>query len=295
MLTINLCKKLWTVEGEVTLDVALNIQPQKFVAIYGKSGVGKTTFLRMLAGLTLPEKGLIQIGEEVWFDPSKKISLPPQKRKIGFLFQDYALFPNMTVRENIEFAFPKKQKQNDFLEEILTMTDLKNLEHRKPETLSGGQKQRVALGRALAIRPKILLLDEPLSALDTAMRLNLQDEILKIHRQFQLTTFFVSHDLPEIFKLANYVLVLEQGRIVKQGSPFEVFVQEKWSEVFKLVGEIIDIQKSEIVSIITVLTGNNLVKVAATEKERQTLNVGDKVLIVSNIFNPILQKISTTF
>ncbi|MEK7484953.1 MAG: ATP-binding cassette domain-containing protein [Planctomycetota bacterium] len=292
MLTLNLQKKLWTVDGEIFLDIQCKLPEHQFIAVYGRSGVGKTTLLRILAGLIDAEQGFIKVGEEVWYDSAKKIFLPPQKRRIGFVFQDYALFPNMTVRKNIEFALNNKKQQADWVDEILEFINLKNLQDRKPATLSGGQKQRVALGRALAIHPKILLLDEPLSALDPEMRIKLQEEILRIHRRFQLTTLFVSHDLQEIFKLAQQVLMIDQGKIVRQGSPTEVFMQEKMSEVFKFVGEIIEIQKNEMIYLVSVLTGNHLVKAVATEKEGQDLAVGDKVMIISSIFNPLIKKIS---
>ena len=180
MIRIRLKKKLFTADGPLALDVDFECAQGSFVSLFGKSGSGKTTILRMIAGLTEPAEGFIQVEDEIWLDTSKKIHLPPHKRKLGFVFQDYSLFPHMTVRENLEFALGSPQDR-EMIEELLDIMHLKELEGRKPENLSGGQRQRVALARAVLRRPKIFLLDEPLAALDTSIRLKLQDEILKIY------------------------------------------------------------------------------------------------------------------
>jgi molybdate transport system ATP-binding protein len=265
----------------------LRIGEHDFVTLYGKSGAGKTTTLRILAGLTAPDSGYIQVGDNVWLDSQKGINLPPQARPIGFVFQDYALFPNMTVRKNLEYALTSR-KERDIVDELLEVVDLKNLANRKPDTLSGGQRQRVALARALVRRPRILLLDEPLSALDMEMRLKLQDEILNIHRRFNITTILVSHNFSEIFKLSNRVLIIEQGKIIHSGPPAEVFIAKKLSGKFKFEGEILEKQKSDVVYILTVSIGNNLVKVIATKEEAAQLQTGDRVIVASKAFNPIL-------
>ena len=207
MIRIRLKKKLFTADGPLALDVDFECAQGSFVSLFGKSGSGKTTILRMIAGLTEPSEGFIQVEDEIWLDTSKKIHLPPHKRKLGFVFQDYSLFPHMTVRENLEFALGSPQDR-EMIEELLDIMHLKELEGRKPENLSGGQRQRVALARAVLRRPKIFLLDEPLAALDTSIRLKLQDEILKIYERFGATTLLVSHDLSEVFKLSRQVFVL---------------------------------------------------------------------------------------
>ncbi|HMI59731.1 MAG TPA: ATP-binding cassette domain-containing protein, partial [Puia sp.] len=172
--------------------------------------------------------------------------------------------------------------------ELLTMMDLEELQHRKPALLSGGQQQRVALARAIARRPRLLLLDEPLSALDDEMRYRLQDFILKAHRFYQLTTILVSHYLPEIFRLSDEVIVLENGQVRKQDTAANIFLEEKISSKFRATGEIIDIQPADIVYIISVLSANTIVKVVATATEAANLHIGQKVVVASKAFNPII-------
>jgi molybdate transport system ATP-binding protein len=273
------------------LDVSFTIEEGQFLAIYGNSGAGKTTLLRILAGLTEADKTQINVGDEVWDNSEKKIHLPVQKRSIGFVFQDYALFPNLTVKENLEFAL-QKNDDGKIVSELIQLMELQSLQNSKPQNLSGGQKQRVALARAIVRKPKILLLDEPLSALDDEMRFKLQDYILKIHQKYQLTTIMISHSIPEIFKLSDKVIILDKGKIIKEGTPGNVFSEEKISSKFKLTGEIISITKSDIIYIIQVFSGNNIVKVIATEDEIKDFKIGQKVLVASKAFNPIIQVIS---
>jgi len=284
-------KNLQTSEGKLPMDVSFQLKKGDFLSIYGHSGAGKTTILRILAGLTGSEKSLIEIENEMWDNSNKKIHLSVQKRAIGFVFQDFALFPNLTVKENLTFALQKGDNKA-IVDELLELMEIQGLQNSKPQNLSGGQKQRIALARAIVRKPKILLLDEPLSALDDEMRFKLQDYILKIHRYYQLTTILVSHHLPEIFKLSDQVIVLEKGKIKKQGTPSSIFSAEKISSKFKLTGEIIAIEKSDVVYIVSVLSGNNIVKVIATSEEIKDLKIGAKVMVASKAFNPIIQKIS---
>ncbi len=171
----------------------------------------------MLAGLFKPDKGIIRIGETTVFDSYKKVNLPPQKRNIGFMFQDYALFPNMTVEGNIHFALGKKDYT--MANALIEAFDLDKLRRQKPEKLSGGQKQRVALARALARKPEILLLDEPLSALDYEMRHALQDEITKAHHLLKTTTLMVSHDKEEIKRLASGIITIDNMKTKHISNP----------------------------------------------------------------------------
>jgi len=284
-------KTLQTADGKLPLDVSFSVEKGQFITIYGNSGAGKTTILRILAGLTETEKSLIEVEGEFWNNTDKKIILPIQKRSVGFVFQDYALFPNLTVRENLAFALQKGNDKN-IVNELLELMELQSLQNSKPQHLSGGQKQRVALARAIVRKPKILLLDEPLSALDDEMRFKLQDYILKAHQHYQLTTILVSHHLPEIFKLSDHVILLDKGKIIKEGTPSFVFSEEKISSKFKLTGEIIAIEKSDVIYIVSVLSGSNIIKVIATEDEIMELKVGVKVLVASKAFNPMIQKIS---
>lgn len=240
MIDLSLQKALHTAEGEMQLDVTAKIENGQFVSLYGASGAGKTSILRMLAGFMKPDNGFINVNDAVWFDSRQKSFLEPQQRKIGFVFQDYALFPNMNVRENIAFALDKNEPQN-IVNELLEVTGLTNLAARKIQTLSGGQQQRVALARAIAKKPSILLLDEPLSAIDNVMREQLQDTLLEIHRRYALTTILVSHNAHEIIKLSDLVIHLEQGRFQQQTTPARFF--RNGNEVSKLTGNVISIDE----------------------------------------------------
>ena len=289
MLRVNLTKKLITAEGPLNLRIDFYVKKGEFVILYGPSGTGKTTILRMIAGLADPDEGFISVDGQVWFDSAKKINVPARKRKTGFVFQEYSLFPNMSVRENLEYALDDKRKTG-LIDEFLEIVLLTKLKHRRPDQLSGGQKQRVALIRALLRHPSVYLLDEPLAALDVEMRLRLQDEIIRLYRQASITTIFVSHDIPEVFKLASQVFILEDGKIIKSGSPGEIFAGNQISGKFKFPGEIIEIRKDQGINILTILVGNNPVKVVASDGEVNGLTVGSKVIVASKAFNPIIVK-----
>ena len=290
MIKIDIHKKLRAYDSEMNLRIKCKINKGELVTLYGESGAGKTSTLRILAGLLKPDKGEITINEVSWVDTANKIFIAPQKRNIGYVFQDYALFPNMSVLENLEFASNKGQNKK-VIAELIEMMELGDLTNRKPQTLSGGQQQRVALARALVCKPNILLLDEPLAALDYKIRLKLQDYITRIHNEYDLTTILISHDIGEIMKLSGRVLVLDQGKIVRQGIPSEIFSNEKISGKFKFIGEILKIEPQDVVLIVSVLIQNTVVKIIADKSEMQTLNVGDKVMVASKAFNPILYKI----
>ncbi|MEK7434500.1 MAG: ATP-binding cassette domain-containing protein [Cyanobacteriota bacterium] len=289
MLQINVIKKLMSNEGDIKLHAEFEINKHDFVTISGKSGAGKTTILRMIAGLTNPDEGIIKFENNFWFSKEKKINLPCQERNIGFVFQDYSLFPNMNVKENLIFAL-KNKKELDFIDYLIEITNIKGLEKRNVNTLSGGQKQKVALARTLVRKPEILLLDEPLSALDSEMRTQLQNEILKIHKEFKLTTIFVSHDLAEIFKLSDKSFILEDGKIILSGKPMDIFTSKRLSGKLKFIGEILHIQKENIVYIVTILVGNDIVKIVEADNN-SNLKEGDKVIISTKAFSPILIKI----
>ena len=290
MIELNFHKKLLAAEGEMLLKIDLNIQKGALITLYGPSGAGKTSCLRILSGLLKPDRGYIKVHDTSWFDSDQKINRSPQERATGMVFQDYALFPNMTIRENLEFALRKGQTKN-IIEDLIEVVELGDLQNRNPETLSGGQKQRVAFARALVQKPEILLLDEPLAALDVKIRLKLQSYIYKIHKEFGLTTILISHDIGEIVKLSDQVVVLEHGKIVKKGSPQEIFINKHLSGKFQFTGEVIAIDKEEVVYIVTVLIHNSIIKVVADSSEIKDLNPGDKVVVASKAFNPILYKI----
>jgi len=286
MIRLSLKKTLLGSLGKFVLEIDFTIQENEFIAIYGKSGSGKTTILRMIAGLEKPEEGFITFKDIVYFDSKKKIHLPPQKRNVGFVFQNYALFPNMTVLENLEYAAENHRKNQ--IEELLELLDLYQLKDRYPNALSGGQQQRVALARALVRNPKILLLDEPLSALDPFTRTRLQEEIRKIHKYYQLTTILVSHDKPEVFKLSDRVLILEDGKICNVGKPQEVFLNRRTSGKYSFIGTIIDIKTVDVIQIITIETKGEIIEVVSSENN---FSVGEQVLVSSKAFSPMIIKI----
>lgn len=207
--------------GPFDLDIELAVAKGSFVALVGSSGAGKTTLLRLLAGLMKPDRGRVRVGSSLWCDTAARVMVPVRHRSIGFVFQDYALFPNMTVQQNLEYAIGRRFDAGD-ARRLLEMVELLGLAMAYPARLSGGQRQRLALIRALARRPEILMLDEPLSALDPTMRRQLQDELKRLHREFGTTTFMVSHDTTEILRLADRAVRLENGRIVADGDPASV-------------------------------------------------------------------------
>ena len=290
MIEVYVRKLLLMAEGKTNLEVDIKLAEKSFCTLYGQSGAGKTTILKIIAGLVQPDEGYIAVNGQVWLDTRKKINLPPQNREIGFVFQDYALFPNMTVRENLQYALNKKS-DNQLLNNLLERASLEHLAHRKPPTLSGGQQQRVALLRALVRQPQILLLDEPLSALDLEMRQTLQTEIYQLHQSFQTTTLLVSHQLSEIYRLSDFIISLEKGKIIAQGTPAEVFGLDRLSSKIILIGEVLRIQENGVVFILDILIGNNIIKTVATPDEIKGLAPGDQVQVFAKAFNPMVKKI----
>ena len=287
---IDVEKMMHTAQGAVKLMVQTSIQSGELVALFGQSGAGKTTLLRLLAGLLAPDRGLIRFGNTTWFDSEKRINIAPQQRNIGLMFQDFALFPNMTVEQNIQFAQPEKNKAA--VTELLILFGLQELRERKPNGLSGGQKQRVALARALARKPKLLLLDEPLSALDAEMRHTLQDEIARAHQLSGITTLMVSHDLNEVFRLATQVICIENGRVIRRGKPENAFLDSSISGKVQITGQIARIEKQDTIYVVTVISGNNqIIKVIAFENDLENLKIGDRVMVYSKAFNPIISKL----
>ena len=290
MIEISLKKKLTAPTGIMELELDLQIQDATLVTLLGRSGAGKTSLFSMLSGLMKPDQGTIVVHGETWFDSDRGIFLSPQKRDVGLVFQDYALFPNMTVRENLLFAMPKGEKVA-LVDHLIETTDIGDLQHRKPDTLSGGQKQRAALARSLVRRPKLLLLDEPLSALDREMRERLQKYITKVHREFKLNTMLISHDATEIIRMSDHVYEIENGKLLRQGPPLEMFTRDKVNAKFQFSGEVISLVKQDFIYIVTVLVGNELVKVVANDEELEGIEIGDKVLLASKAFNPIIYKL----
>ncbi|MBP3674880.1 MAG: ABC transporter ATP-binding protein [Campylobacter sp.] len=261
------------------LDVKFEIASGEFVALYGKSGSGKSTILRLLAGFDKPNSGVISNGGQIYYN--KNIFLPPQKRNIGYLFQDYALFPNMTVMQNLLFA------NNDlkFATELLEFIELLEFKNALPSTLSGGQKQRIALARALMRRPKILLLDEPLSALDMSLRTKLQEYLIQIHKKYSMSIILVSHDRYEIYRLASRIYEINNGKIVRSGSPKELFLSSNLDDNINLLATILDINDNTI----TCEHANQIYQINQTTQNRN-LKVGDTITLSAQISNLKISK-----
>ena len=281
MIKIDINKSLHGSNGDMNLDVNLDIKEGDFIALAGQSGSGKTTLLRILAGLE-DASGVLSISDEIWLD--ENMELPPQKRKIGFVFQDYALFPNMSVQENLLFV----NNDKELASHLLSITELTELKQRLPNTLSGGQKQRVSLCRAMMNRPKLLLMDEPLSALDPSMRTKLQQEILTLHKEFKTTTIMVSHDPSEIYRLASRVIVLDQGKIVDDGTPKDILLKTAGSQKFSFEGELLDIKKVDVIYVAIVSIGQQLVEIVVSSDEVKNLTIGDRITVGTKAFTPTI-------
>lgn len=203
------------------------IDDRAFVSLLGPSGCGKTTTLRMIAGLETPTSGRITIDGEVVFDSEQGINIPPSKRDVGFLFQNYALWPHMTVYQNIAFGLENlkwsKEEIRTRVDELLALLKIEEFEHRYPSELSGGQQQRVAIARTLAPRPKILFMDEPLSNLDAKLRMEMRVELKRLHLTTDSTFVYVTHDQLEAMTLSSKVAIMEKGILKQYADPLEMY------------------------------------------------------------------------
>jgi len=260
------------------LDVDFTIEQGDFLAIYGKSGSGKTTILRLISGLETADSGEIMIDNAIWYNTLTNIK--PQDRPLGFVFQDFSLFPNMSVIQNLEFALNKNQSDS-IINELLQIFDLENLKHNSIQSLSGGQKQKVALARALVQKPSILLLDEPLSALDDDNRFKLQDYFLKIHQQFNLTIILVTHNKPEIFKLANKILELENGKIKQFGLTKDVLLSNQ-SKAVQFLGTVLNKVDSKFE--IQIQINSNVITQSLSKHQFDAIQIGETIEITFEDF-----------
>ena len=215
--------------GKVVAVDKLNLQilSNAFLTLLGPSGCGKTTILRMIAGLETPTAGQITIGNKVVFDADQGINLPPNKRDVGFLFQNYALWPHMTVYQNIAFGLENLKWEKDEIrnkvKELLTMLRIEPYENRYPSELSGGQQQRVAIARTLAPGPKVLFMDEPLSNLDSKLRMEMRAELKRLHRDTDSTIVYVTHDQQEAMTLSTMVCVIDKGQLQQYAPPLPMY------------------------------------------------------------------------
>ncbi len=222
---------------EFTLDVRFAMQ-NEVLALLGPSGSGKTLTISAIAGLVRPHGGRISFDSETWFDLNRRIWLRPQDRRVGIVFQNYALFPHLSVRANVEFGLHRVggKEREMRVQSLLAEMRLQGLEQRKPHELSGGQQQRVALARALAPRPRILLLDEPFSAVDATVRIRLLELVREINAVYRIPIVLVTHAIEEAYALADRMAVLEQGKLLQIGRTEEVFRQPVSHRVARIVG-----------------------------------------------------------
>lgn len=220
-----------------SIDVRLSLGAELLV-LFGPSGAGKTQVMRMISGLVRPDRGRVAIDGEEVFDSSRGIDVPIRDRGTGYLFQDYALFPHMTVEGNISYGMEglARDEKARRVAELLEITRLTGLGPRYPRELSGGQRQRTALARTLATGPRILLLDEPFSALDYQVREKLRGDLLRIHDLWPITTILVTHDLEEAFMLGSRIAVINEGEIVQVGSREDVFYRPRTRDVARFMG-----------------------------------------------------------
>lgn len=255
--TLHKCAKTFE-DGTRALDpVDLAVEGGETVVLLGPSGCGKTTLLRIVAGLENPDKS-----GEVWFNNDDVTELPIEKRNVGMVFQSYALFPNMTVAENVAYGLRVRRMSKPEIEarvlEMLKMMRITELSNRNIDQLSGGQRQRVALARAIAVRPRVLLLDEPLTALDALLRERLRVEIDSLLRSLAITSIYVTHDQAEAMALGDRIVVMSKGTIVQTGSPREIYNAPKNSFVADFIGTVNRIP-SEMINEIGTLKGHYLV------------------------------------
>lgn len=289
ILELQIQKRLEGAQGKFELYLQLQLNASESLALFGQSGVGKTSILRMLAGLVAPDHGRIVFDGEVWFDSDHKINLATPSRSIGMVFQNYALFPHLNVRENIAFA--AGAKSTSWVNQLLELSDLSNLQTQAVQHLSGGQKQRVALARALARRPKLLLLDEPLSALDQHIRLQMQDHLQMMHRELGMSMIIVSHDIAEVFKLSQKVVLIEAGKVARCGSPHQVFLQQKSQGKLHLQAQILAIRIEEVVCVVSLLIGQEIIEIIASQEDIRGLKVGDQIAISTKAFSPQITRL----
>ena len=235
----NITKKFGSKSAAVE-NLNLVIEDRSFITLLGPSGCGKTTTLRMIAGLETPTSGEITINDEVVFSSEKGIDVPPEKRGVGFLFQNYALWPHMTVYENITFGLEnlkwEKEKIKARATELMAMLKISEYAGRYPSELSGGQQQRVAIARALVKMPRVLLLDEPLSNLDARLRLQTREELKRIQQETGITTIFVTHDQEEAMSISDLIVVMKDGVVQQVDLPQRVYDEPVNLFVAKFLG-----------------------------------------------------------
>ncbi|MDQ1252403.1 MAG: molybdate transport system ATP-binding protein [Euryarchaeota archaeon] len=261
------------------LDVSFEME-NELVVLFGPSGSGKTTLFKCISGITEPDDGKITVRSRIYYDKNQKINLPIQKRNLGYVFQNYTLFPHMNVKKNIECGLKSWEKisREERIIEVMKLLHIEEFENRYPSQLSGGQKQRVALARALAPKPELLLLDEPFSALDMEIRTELTEKIKNLQKKIGIPLLFITHNLEEAFLLADKILVLHEGKALQFGTPDEIFHSPKNLHVAKLIG-IINIFDDAYVEEYNEESGSAVLKSGdlRIKTKSQNFKAGDKV------------------
>lgn len=227
--------------GALALDVALAVRPGECLALAGPSGAGKTSVLRVAAGLLCPERGLVEAGGDTWLDTARGIDVPPERRRCGYVFQEYALFPHLTAWQNVAYplrGYPRRERRERALG-LLERFGMRGLADARPRTLSGGERQRVALARVLAREPGVLLLDEPLSALDARTRAGAARELASVLREVEAPALLVTHDFAEAAQLGDRVGVIDAGRVIQEGTPTELAAAPRSAFVADFTGAVV--------------------------------------------------------
>ncbi|NYV68878.1 ABC transporter ATP-binding protein [Bacillus sp. Gen3] len=259
----------------------------KFITILGQSGCGKTTLLKILAGLEQPTNGEIRFDEKVIYSSKDRTNVKPNKRNIAMVFQDFALWPHMTIFQNIAFGLKgllPRSEISDRVEHVIRLVKMEGFEKRKPGELSGGQQQRVALARALATNPKLILFDEPLSALDAVLREKMQEEIMHIIHELDCQAIFVTHDQTEAMTMSDQIIVMEAGRIAQVGSPQEIYQSPATAYVADFIGKVNWLDKGS--RIVRPEAVSRLPKSDAIAKQAMILRstfIGDRYLVQAEV------------
>lgn len=272
MIKVDIYKKFQQYNQLFELDAKFHVQNGAITCLHGNSGSGKTTILRAISGLCIPDKGEVEINDKMFFHAAKKINITPQSRNVGMVFQDFALYPFMTVEKNLQFVYKNKTDNHKREKEIVELLEIDSLLERYPNTLSGGQKQRVAIARAILQNPEILLLDEPLTAIHDSLRFQLLELIKKINHEFNLTTIFISHNINEIAFLADEVIHLENGKIVNQYSPIKLNLGSTLSNEILFTGIVNLVNTND--NLIEIAVGNKKINVQSASCNRK-INVGE--------------------
>jgi molybdate transport system ATP-binding protein len=224
--------------GALDLDVAFEVQEGECLAVAGPSGAGKSSVLRVVAGLLEPERGLVAVGAETWLDTERGVELEPERRRCGYLFQEYALFPHLSGWQNVAYPLRGRDRRERAVE-LLERFGVAGLAEARPRTMSGGERQRVALARALARRPRVLLLDEPLAALDARTRAHAARELAEVLREVEVPALLVTHDFTEAATLGDRVAIIDAGRILQEGTPSDLAAAPRSAFVADFTGAVV--------------------------------------------------------